>query len=89
MDALGIGASFIFVAYLIYWVLKNDGADSIKSQTGWLRMRASRTDDEDEDALAASNMTMRRRPIGGHAPGDTEGSDEAPRTAGGGRRRSR
>ena len=50
MDALGIGASFIFVAYLIYWVLKNDGADSIKSQTGWLRMRASRTDDEDEDA---------------------------------------
>ena len=47
MDALGIAASFFFVAYLIYWIIKNDGAADIKSQTGWLRMKPPKSDEEE------------------------------------------
>ena len=62
MDSIGIGISIFFVVYLIYWLIKNDGASSIGAQTGLLKMKA-----DDEEAAKMGGAQGGAAPVRGGA----------------------
>jgi len=43
LDTLYLLLTHLCLGYVVYWVVKNDGARKLEDQTGLLRMRAERT----------------------------------------------
>lgn len=39
MTSIALGVFIIFIIYVMIWSIKNDGAKSIRDQTGLIRMR--------------------------------------------------
>jgi hypothetical protein len=39
IDQLSILMGICGILYLVFWIVKNDGAQSIQDQKGWLRLR--------------------------------------------------
>jgi hypothetical protein len=38
MTSIALGVFIIFILYIMFWIIKNDGARSIGDQTGFIRM---------------------------------------------------
>ncbi len=61
MGSLLFGCAILAIYYVFYWSIKNDKAESIADQTGFIRMKPPKSDQVTE--ATNSRIDSRNRPV--------------------------